>query len=65
MAQVNSEPGVPYGGSLLNVPAVTAQVSTQTNPGFPSYGINSIVQAEQRLAVTPFTYSAAGSRSAV
>jgi hypothetical protein len=65
MAQVNAEPGVPYGGSLLNVPAVTAQISTQQNPGLPSYGINSVVQAEQNLAVAGPVYSTPGSRSAV
>lgn len=57
-----SRPGVVATGSL---PTVTAQVTTQTNPGAPSYGINSVVQSEQALAVSPPTYAAAGSRSAV
>lgn len=56
-----SQPGALTTGGLA---VVTAQISTQTNPGFPSVGINSIVQAEQVLAVAGPTYSAAGSRSA-
>lgn len=40
---------------------VPAQISTQTNPGFPSEGINSIVQAEQALAVVgPIYFSPGG-----
>jgi hypothetical protein len=46
------------------LPLVTAQISTQVNPSGPSYGINSIVQGEQQLAVTS-SYSAPGSRTAV
>ncbi len=57
-----SQPGALTTGGLA---IVTAQVSTQTNPGAPSYGINSIVQAEQVLAVAGPVYSAPGSRSAV
>jgi hypothetical protein len=56
-----SQPGALTTGGL---PIATAQVSTQTNPGFPSEGISSIVQAEQVLAVTS-SYSAPGSRTAV
>jgi hypothetical protein len=59
---VIAQPGVL---STLSLPIVTAQLTTQVNPGFPSYGINSVVQAEQQLAVTPPFYNAAGSRSAV
>lgn len=51
--------------TTAGLPVVTAQVSTQTNPGFPSYGINSVVQSEQQLAVSGPNYSAAGSRQAV
>ncbi len=56
-----SQPGALTTGGLA---VVTAQISTQTNPSFPSMGINSIVQAEQVLAVAGPTYSAPGSRSA-
>ena len=41
----------------------TAQLTTQVNPGVPSYGINSVVQTEQQLAVSPFTYSSPGSHN--
>ena len=41
----------------------TAQLTTQVNPGVPSYGINSVVQTEQQLAVSPFTYSSPGSHT--
>jgi hypothetical protein len=41
----------------------TAQLTTQVNPGVPSYGINSVVQAEQQLAVAPFTYNSPGSHN--
>lgn len=57
-----SRPGVVATGSL---PTVPAQITTQTNPGFPSEGINSVVQSEQQLAVAGPTYSAPGSRPAV
>ncbi len=61
MAQVNSEPGVPYGGSLLNTPTVAAQISTQTNPSnVAADGINSIVMAEQALGVTGQVYNSPG-----
>lgn len=57
-----SQPGALTTAGLA---VVTAQFSTQTNPSGPSYGVNSVVQNEQNLAVSPFTYSAPGSRSAV
>ena len=53
-----SQPGALTTGGLA---VVSAQISTQSNPGT---GLNSVVQAEQRLAVAGPTYSAAGSRSA-
>lgn len=56
-----SEPGAQ---TILTLPAVAAQFSTQTNPSTPSYGLNSIVAAQQNLAVAGPTYSAAGSRLA-
>jgi hypothetical protein len=53
---LGTSPGVP-----TNLPTVAAQITTQTNPGAPSYGINSSVQAEQQLAVIgPVYYSPGG-----
>jgi len=60
MTQVNSEPGVPYGGSLLNVPAVTAQLTTQVNPTLAITTGQSNVMAEQVLAVTGPLYNSPG-----
>jgi hypothetical protein len=57
-----NQPGALTTGGLA---LVTAQLTTQVNPGVPAhYGINSIVQAQQQRAVTPFQ-SHPGSRSAV
>jgi hypothetical protein len=50
-----SSPGVPS-----TLPTVTAQLSTQTNPGFPSMGISSVVQSQQNLAVAGPNYSSPG-----
>ena len=41
----------------------TAQLTTQVNPSLPGYGINSVAQAEQQLAVSPFTYNSPGSHN--
>ncbi len=55
-----SQPGALTTGGLA---VVTAQITTQVNPGLPSYGINSVVQTEQQLAVSPFTYNSPGSHN--
>lgn len=52
--------GVNAGNEFEISNQVPAQISTQTNPGFPSEGINSIVQAEQALAVTGPLYNSPG-----
>lgn len=57
-----AQPGALTTGGLA---VVTAQITTQTNPSSPSYGINSVTQAEQQLAVAGPVYSAPGSRAAV
>jgi hypothetical protein len=55
-----SQPGALTTGGLA---VVTAQLTTQVNPGVPSMGINSVVQTEQQLAVSPFTYNSPGSHN--
>jgi hypothetical protein len=55
---LGNSPGVP-----TNLPIVTAQLSTQTNPGFPSEGISSVVQAEQNLAVAGPNYFSPGQQN--
>lgn len=50
---VNSSPGV-----YSSAPAVTAYTTGTGVPGF-----NTIIAAEQVLAVTPFTYASPGSKS--
>jgi hypothetical protein len=52
-----SQPGALTTGGLAVVPA---QITTQVNPGFPSEGINSIVQSEQQLAVVGPIYQSPG-----
>jgi hypothetical protein len=54
-----SQPGALSTAGLV---IVTAQISSQSNP---FVGANSIILAEQALAVAGPVYSAAGSRSAV
>jgi hypothetical protein len=50
---------------IIATTAVTAQFSTQTNPGQPPhYGINSVTQAQQNLAVAA-NQSRPGSRNFV
>jgi hypothetical protein len=52
--------------TTLSLPLVTAQISTQTNTtSTGSYGLNSIVNSQQILAVSGPNYSAPGSRTAV
>jgi hypothetical protein len=52
--------GVSAGNEFEISNQVPAQITTQTNPGFPSEGINSIVQAEQALAVVGPIYQSPG-----
>ena len=54
---VQQTPGV-LSTAQLNISS--AQISTQTNPSLPSYGINSVVQAEQTLAVVGPIYNSPG-----
>jgi hypothetical protein len=53
--QLGNTPGVP-----VTLPTVTAQISTQNNPG---NGLNSIVQAEQALLVTGPIYLSPGAQN--
>jgi hypothetical protein len=52
---LGNSPGVP-----LTVATVTAQLTTQTNPGT---GLNSVVQAEQQLAVSGPNYASPGNQN--
>jgi hypothetical protein len=55
---VQTTPGVL---STANLAISTAQLTTQVNPGVPAhYGINSIVQAQQQLAVVGPIYNSPG-----